>query len=135
MRGSHVSIATSVTTDCSRTAGGPRIRLWTMICTARSIGEPPWQAPPPWTRNCSIRLVNVAINAYKMARVVTYDGQAADDVYPSKGIVAGDSLIDMVINLFYLEAFDQFTKDHPDVGLEVFFDDIQVQQGATWTTD
>ena len=71
-------------------------------------------------------LVSVAVNAYKMARTVTYDGQAADDLFPVKGIIAGDSLSDCLVKLYYLDVFDEFTLNNPDAELEVYFDDIQI---------
>ena len=36
-----------------------------------------------------LALVDVAINAYKMARILTYDGLAAEELFPDRGIVAG----------------------------------------------
>ena len=73
-----------------------------------------------------LALVSVAVNAYKMARVVTYDGRAADEVFPSKGIVAGDSLSDVLVKLYYLKELDDFAEANPEVELDVYFDDVQV---------
>ena len=77
-----------------------------------------WGFPPA--------LVSVAINAYKMARVVTYDGCASEEVFPTQGIVAGDSLSDVLVKIYYIEALDKVAKANAEVDLEVYFDDIQV---------
>jgi len=76
-------------------------------------------------------MVNVALNAYKMARIVTYEDQAAAEAYPDKGIVAGDSLSDILVKLYYLEPFCTFAAIHKDVDMHVFFDDIQVAARGT----
>jgi len=73
-----------------------------------------------------LTLVDITINAYRMARVVTYEGRPAADVYPSRGIVAGDSLSDVLVKLYYLETLDEFAVANPSVGLEVYFDDLQI---------
>ena len=61
-----------------------------------------------------------------MARIVTCDGEAADQVYPGRGIVAGDSLSDVLIKLYYVRAVDDFAAMHPGIGFQVYFDDIQL---------
>ena len=71
-------------------------------------------------------LVNVALNAYRMARIVTYEDQAAMEAFPDRGIVAGDSLSDVLVKLYYLEPFCTFAAIHGNVDLHVFFDDIQL---------
>ena len=48
----------------------------------------------------SLTIVDVALNAYNMARVVTYGGQASGDLFPTRGIVAGDSLGDVLVKLW-----------------------------------
>jgi len=71
-------------------------------------------------------LLMVALNAYKMSRVVTFEGQASDGVYPTKGIIAGDSVSDALVKLYYIQAFDTFVEDHPDIDFNVYYDDLQV---------
>ena len=60
--GSHVSLTTSVTTDCSRVTGGSRMWLLTMSSTAWRVGSQPQRAPPRLKRNCSICVFNLNIN-------------------------------------------------------------------------
>jgi len=71
-------------------------------------------------------LVEVALNAYKMERTVTYQGIAAEGVFPSQGIVAGDSLSDVLVKLYYWEPLSKFAAVHDKIELEVYFDDIQL---------
>ena len=46
-----------------------------------------------------LALAKVAVNAYRMERAETYQSHAAA-VYPSRGIVAGDSLSDALVKLY-----------------------------------
>ena len=73
-------------------------------------------------------VVDAAIGAYRMARILTYEGQASEEHFPAQGIVAGDSLSDVLVKLYYLEAFDDFVALHPGIELDVYFDDIQLAQ-------
>ena len=73
-----------------------------------------------------LAIVDAALNAYKMERVITYEGLAATGLFPTGGIVAGDSLSDVLVKLYYLDAFDTLLQEHPDVDLQVCFDDIQL---------
>ena len=78
-----------------------------------------------------VALADVAINAYKMARLLTYEGQASDELFPAHGIVAGDSLSDALVKLYYLQVFDDFVAKNKDVELDVYFDDIQLTLRGT----
>ena len=46
-----------------------------------------------------LAIVDVALAAYKMARKITFEGQIAEEAYPGCGIVAGDSLSDVLVKL------------------------------------
>jgi len=72
-----------------------------------------------------LAIVDCAINAYKMARVITYDGLAGDDLYPNCGTIAGDSLSDCLIKLYYLDVFDQTAEICTVADIRVYFDDLQ----------
>jgi len=72
-----------------------------------------------------LALIDVAINAYKMARIITYDGLAADELFPDCGIVAGDSLSDALVKVYYLDVFDEVTTECTDAAIQVYFDDLQ----------
>jgi len=76
--------------------------------------------------NFPMQLVEMAISAYCMGRVITYDGLATGELFPTRGIVAGDSLSDILIKLYYLEAFDQLTDEFKQIDLQVYFDDMQL---------
>ena len=73
-----------------------------------------------------LALAKVAVNAYKMERSVTYQTHAAEGVYPSRGIVAGDSLSDTLVKLYYFEPLCGFAARHRSTELDVYFDDIQL---------
>jgi len=76
--------------------------------------------------NFPLALIDVAINAYRMARVVTYDGLAAEELYPDRGIVAGDSLSDVLVKLYYIDALDDICAKCTVSAIHVYFDDLQV---------
>jgi len=76
-------------------------------------------------------MLMVALNAYKMSRVVTFEGQASAGVYPTKGIIAGDSMSDALVKLFYIQAFDTFVEDHPNIDFNVYYDDLQIAARGT----
>ena len=69
-------------------------------------------------------LIDTALSTHRVARILTYDGQAAPELFPSNGIVAGGSLSDVLIKLYYVQDFDRFVKRHPQAELDVYFDDI-----------
>ena len=71
-------------------------------------------------------LVDVAANAYAMARTVTYGGQAGDAVYATRGIIAGDSLSDALVKVYYLDLLDTFTENNPLIDAGVFVGDFLV---------
>ena len=75
-------------------------------------------------------LVSLVARAYQMARVVTYDSQASGKLYPSRGIVAGDSMSDALVKLYYIHEFDRFVQDYPGIDLAVYYDDIQLSTRA-----
>jgi len=80
--------------------------------------------------NFPMQIIEMAISAYCMGRVITYDGLASGELYPTRGIVAGDSLSDILIKLYYTEAFDQHAAEYGDVDLQVYFDDMQLSMEA-----
>ena len=71
-------------------------------------------------------LIDVALNACRMARTLTYEGLPADDLFPLRGIVAGDSLSDVLVKLYYIEALDSVVPRNKAAQLDVYFDDLQV---------
>jgi len=77
-----------------------------------------------------MQIVEMAISAYCMGRIITYDGLASGELFPTRGIVAGDSLSDILIELYYLEVFDQQAAEFGDVDLQVCFDDTQLSMEA-----
>ena len=58
-------------------------------------------------------ILEVAISAYQMGRVLTYEGQAVNPLYAANGIIAGDSLSDALVKLYYLDVFDRLAGEHP----------------------
>jgi len=72
-----------------------------------------------------LSIIDVAINAYKMKRIVTYEDLPGPGVYPTQGIIAGDSLSDILIKLYYVSALDELVQDL-GADLEVYFDDLQL---------
>ena len=46
-----------------------------------------------------------------MARIITYDGLASDEPFPDRGIVAGDSLSDVLVKLYYIDAMDEIVAN------------------------
>ena len=72
-----------------------------------------------------LAIVDCAINAYRMARVITYDGLAGDDLYPERGIIAGDSLSDCLIKLYYLDTLDETVNVCTVADIRIYFDDMQ----------
>jgi len=71
-------------------------------------------------------ILNVALNAYRMGRVLTYNGQAVNPMYASHGIIAGDSLSDSLVKLYYIDIFKRLEQEHPLVTFDVYIDDIQI---------
>ena len=74
-------------------------------------------------------ILPVALEAYRMGRTVTYNGQAAPSLYASHGIIAGDSLSDALVKLYYLDSLDNFQDRHPLAKIDVFVDDIHHSPG------
>ena len=62
-----------------------------------------------------------AINAYKARRTIIFEDKAARlTPYPSRGIVAGDSLNDPLVKAYYLVTLSDFVERLPFVDLEVY---------------
>jgi len=74
----------------------------------------------------STAIVDVAVNAYRMARVVTYEGLPASELFPLRGIVAGDSLSDILVKIYYLQVLDEVVDRNRAAHLDVYFDDLQL---------
>lgn len=55
---------------------------------------------------CNKTIINVA--TCKMGRTITYNKHAAPTLYASHGIVAGDSVSDSIVKMYYIRAFDAF---------------------------
>ncbi len=75
--------------------------------------------------NFPLPIVRACLAMYAGPRMLLLQGQAARELHPTRGIIAGCAIATTLVNIYYMRAFDNLVKQLPEgVDLEVYIDDV-----------
>ncbi len=75
--------------------------------------------------NFPLPIVRACLAMYAGPRMLLLQGQAARELHPTRGIIAGCAIATTLVKIYYMRAFDNLVKQLPEgVDLEVYIDDV-----------
>ena len=69
-------------------------------------------------------LVGLAMASFTAPRIIQMDGAVSEQIYPTKGVLAGHGFAGALTSAYYIPAMDVFAANHPGVQINIYVDDI-----------
>ncbi len=75
--------------------------------------------------NFPLPIARACLAMYAGPRMLLLQGQAARELHPTRGIIAGCAIATTLVKVYYMRAFDKLVEQLPEgVDLEVYIDDV-----------